>query len=507
MRLTIAECFAVRARSQPGQVAIEIVDDGSSYTYDDCWRRTLTLSAAIAGCEAGPHGAMAALMLSNGVDAVLAYLACQLAGVTAVPVNARLAVPEVEYVVEDSGARLILYNDAMADTAIAVSAATGAKLVNADDIATAVSALQPALGEAGRGEAASVVGYTSGTTGFPKGALWNNDHFLTAIMRWGWEFGITSDQVMLVPGPLFHLSYAGLSLAALAIGARIRIQEDFTAEAALDELCRHATFAFLVPSMTTMILEEWRARGEPEVTAFRRMISSGAPGPLSLTQEAMKMFKNAAVTEAYGWTEGGWVTFEVKHPETLLAHSVGWPTVGNEVQVFDEAGEPCGVGQAGEVGVRSLTHFSGYLGKPEESAAIWHRGYVMSGDVGIWQEDGRLCIVDRKKDMIITGGENVYTAEVERILHEHEDILEATVVGLPDPRWGEQVTAMVVARDPDLGEDAVIDFCRERLAAYKAPKRVAIVSELPRNAMGKVQKFRVVEELGGGIAETGEDLG
>ena len=296
---------------------------------------------------------------------------------------------------------------------------------------------------------------------------------------------------------------ADKTLAALCIGARVRIMPEFRAELALAELAAHCTFAFLVPSMTAMLEEEWRRLDKPPVDALRLMLSSGAPGPLSLTRTAMAMFHRARVTEAYGWTEGGWVTFEVKDPDTLLAHSVGWPTFGNEVAVFNEAGEPCGVGEAGEVAVKSLTHFDGYLGRPEATEAVRHRGYVMSGDIGIWQADGRLCIVDRKKDMIISGGENIYTAEVERIVHEHPDILEAAVVGLPDQRWGEMVTAMVVPRAGARIDGADLEaFCRERLAGFKVPRRIEVVGELPRNPMGKVQKFRIIEQLGGAKTQT-----
>jgi acyl-CoA synthetase (AMP-forming)/AMP-acid ligase II len=154
------------------------------------------------------------------------------------------------------------------------------------------------------------------------------------------------------------------------------------------------------------------------------------------------------------------------------------------------------VGKAGEVGVKSVTHFDGYLGREEATAATWHRGYVMSGDIGIWQPDGRLCIVDRKKDIIISGGENIYTAEVERIVLEHVAVLEAAVVGLPDDRWGERVTALVVLREGMTIEAADLEsFCRERLAGFKVPRRVEVVTELPRNPMGKVQKFKIIEDL------------
>jgi acyl-CoA synthetase (AMP-forming)/AMP-acid ligase II len=468
-------------------------------TYGALWRRVAGLADVVGTAATGPHGRTVAVLMTNSADALLAYLACQWAGVTAVPVNNRLAAPEVAFITADSGARLILADRAHAETAARVASDHGARVVLAEDVATPPAVARPVLGESGRGAVPCVVGYTSGTTGFPKGALYSNDHYLTALMRWGWEYGLTGEHVMLVPGPLFHLSYAGLSMAALCIGARVRIMPAFDAARALDELSDRCSFAFLVPSMTTMIAEEWQNRGEPAVDAMRFMISSGAPGPLSLTQTAMRMFGRARVAEAYGWTEGGWVTFEVKRPDTLLAHSVGWPTFGNEVGVFAEDGRPCAVGEAGEVGVRSLTSFDGYLGRPDATQAAWRNGYVMSGDVGIWQADGRLCIVDRKKDMIITGGENVYTAEVERVLHEHEGVLEAAVVGLPDGRWGEQVTALVVARGAAVLEPAGLQaFCRARLAGYKVPRRIELVRELPRNPMGKVQKFRIVESLKAG---------
>jgi acyl-CoA synthetase (AMP-forming)/AMP-acid ligase II len=492
MHLTIAENIAVRALAHPDRIAIEVLDGGATLTYGQAWRRITALAEALAVAKAGRHGVMVALLLPNEADATLAYLACQMAGVAAVPISTRLAEPEIRFVVEDADAKLILTGGPFAEIADKLDIT----VVRVEDIETPSSVPRPLLGKSRCGEAVCVVGYTSGTTGFPKGAIYSNDHYLAALMRWGWEFGLTADHVMLVPGPLFHLSYAGLSMAALAIGARIRIMPEFRADLALSELSHHCSFAFLVPSMTTMVEEEWRRQGEPLVEAFRFMISSGAPGPLSMTRTAMKMFPNAKITEAYGWTEGGWVTFEVKAADTLLAHSVGWPTFGNEVAVFDEAGEPCAVGKAGEVGVKSVTHFDGYLGREEATAATWHRGYVMSGDIGIWQPDGRLCIVDRKKDIIISGGENIYTAEVERIVLEHVAVLEAAVVGLPDDRWGERVTALVVLREGMTIEAADLEsFCRERLAGFKVPRRVEVVTELPRNPMGKVQKFKIIEDL------------
>jgi len=268
MRLSIAENVAARALAHPDRMAIEVLGGGATFTYGQAWRRVTALAEALCATATGRHGRMAALLLPNEADAVLAYLACQMAGVAAVPISTRLAEPEIRFVVEDADAKLILAGGEFADVATEIASGLGIQAVRVEDIETPNSVDRPILGEGGRGAEPCVVGYTSGTTGFPKGALYSNDHYLTALMRWGWEFGLTADQVMLVPGPLFHLSYAGLSMAALCIGARVRIMPEFRAELALSELRDHCSFAFLVPSMTTMIEEEWRRQDRPAIDAF-----------------------------------------------------------------------------------------------------------------------------------------------------------------------------------------------------------------------------------------------
>ena len=289
---------------------------------------------------------------------------------------------------------------------------------------------------------------------------------------------------------------------SLAIGAKARIFVAFDPDAALEEYDRHSTFVFLVPSMLALVAEARRAaapRYDGGLAALRMMLSSGAPGPMSLLEEAFDIFPNATIAEAYGWTEGGWVTFEAKQRGALEPHSVGWPMIGSDIAVVDpdDPDRRVAVGEAGEVVARSVVPFLGYLGRPEATAAaLTSDGFVRSGDVGIQLPDGRLTIVDRVKDMIISGGENVYCAEVERILLEHPAVLEAAVVGLADPTWGERVVGAVVARGSlEVDADQMIAFCRERLAHYKCPKQIVVVTELPRNPMGKVQKFRLIEAL------------
>jgi acyl-CoA synthetase (AMP-forming)/AMP-acid ligase II len=280
-----------------------------------------------------------------------------------------------------------------------------------------------------------IIGYTSGTTGFPKGAVYDGEGMYVQYLRWAVHFGLDADSTLLTAGPMFHNSYGGLSLLALALalGATNRILAGFDVGLARDELGARATFAFLVPAQLA---------------------------------EAFEAFPNATVTEAYGWSEGGWVTHEAK--------------------------------QRGAIGVRNVTPFLGYVNPASPLDTSADGRYLLSGDVGRFAPDGRLLLVDRKKDIIVTGGENVASGEVERVLAAYPQVLDVAVVGRADERWGEAVTAVVVF-EPDgtaADADALRAYCRERLAPYKVPKRIEFTAALPRNSMGKVQKFLLRSSAG-----------
>ena len=496
MRFSIADSIATRCFAHPERVAVEAVGGAERMTYGDVWRRIAALAEAASRCAPGRHGRLAGLLLPNGADAALAIAACQQAGVVAVPVNGRLTRPEAQYVLSHADCGLLITGGRYADVAAAAAEPLGVAVVLVDGIETPPEAARPVLGEREIGGEPCVVGYTSGTTGFPKGAIYSHDYYSMNNYRWGWQFGLTPDQVVLITGPMFHLSYAGFALAALTIGARIRIMEDFSAAVALEELRHRSTFAFLVPSMLDMVAEEWETLGRPPVDRARHIITAGAPARLPLLRTAMEMFPNARIAEMYGWTEGAFVTYEVKDAGTLVETCVGWPALGADVAVFDEDGGTCPAGEAGEIGVRSAVPFAGYLGDEAATRAAHHQDYLLSGDIGRWLPDGRLCVVDRKKDVIITGGENVYGAEVERILLRHEAVAEAAVVGVADERWGQRVAAALVVKEgAEADAEGVTAFCREHLAGYKVPRVVRFVGELPRNSMGKILKFQVAELL------------
>jgi acyl-CoA synthetase (AMP-forming)/AMP-acid ligase II len=496
MQFTIAEQLEVVAGAFPDRVAVEIVG-GRSYTYRELVGRMHALAAALGEVLPGRNGRMVAVLLSNGVDSLLSYLACQLCGVGTVPINTRLAPAEMGYILKDADATVLMSGGDQTERARTIAADHGRRYVDCDAVCDGVS---PDLRRTAlKGADISVVFYTSGTTGFPKGAAITMDCWAERLMWWGWEFDIAAHDVMLVPGPTFHMSFCSLSLCALYRGARLRIVERFDVAASYEELRETCSWSFLVPTMSSMMLELWRERGREPLLGPRCILSSGAALSPSTLEDMMAMFPNARIFEAYGWTEGGWVTSEVKRRGAIVPHSVGWPACGCEVVVLDENGQPCKTGTVGEVAARTPIPFSHYLNNPEATRKAWAGHYQKSGDVGVFLDDGRLKLLDRRNDMIVTGGENVYSSEVERVLHDHPSVLECVVVGQPDPRWGNAVVAVVVPRPgKSIDADELRAHCRNELAGYKCPKSFIGIDALPRNSMGKVEKFRVRER----VAET-----
>jgi acyl-CoA synthetase (AMP-forming)/AMP-acid ligase II len=306
---------------------------------------------------------------------------------------------------------------------------------------------------------------------------------------------------MLVPGPLFHMSYCSFAFGTLMIGGHVRVMPAFDAGQACDEFGGTCTTAFLVPSMTAMMIEEWERRGRPPLSSMRAMMTAAASVTPEALGAAFEMFPNARITETYGWTEGGFATDELKRPDTVADGTVGYSTLGCEIVILDPDGNPCPPGHQGEVAVKTVAHFSGYLNRPDATAAAWTGDFLRSDDIGMLEKDGRLRIIDRKNGLIISGGENVYAAEVERVVISHPQVRDVTVVGKPDARWGEVVVAVVVP-EPGAGLDPaeVTAYCRARLAGYKCPREVQVWDDLPRNSMGKIQRFVIKDQVTAGGA-------
>jgi acyl-CoA synthetase (AMP-forming)/AMP-acid ligase II len=486
---TLVEQLRFNAASFPERPALEVVG-GPGLTYAEALDRTLVLATAI---REHTDGSPVAILHRNGPDAALSFLACQLAGVPAVPVNNVLTPSEMDYLLDDSSVGVLLHGPEFTDLIPALSPARKPAAVCS---AQAGTRAQPWESFTGSDPAAPfIIGYTSGTTGFPKGAVYDGEGMYVQYLRWAVHFGLDADSTLLTAGPMFHNSYGGLSLLALALGATNRILAGFDAGLARDELGTRCTFAFLVPAMLAQVLRSWRDAGRPPLGSLRRLLSSGSAVDPAQLAEAFEAFPDALVTEAYGWSEGGWVTYEAKQRDAIVPQSVGHPMVGADVALFDLDGACCGPGETGEIGVRNVTPFRGYVNPASPLDTSADGRYLLSGDIGRFAPDGRLLLVDRKKDIIVTGGENVASGEVERVLAAHPRVLDVAVVGRADERWGEAVTAIVVLEPggaaPDA--DALRAHCRERLAPYKVPKRIEFAAALPRNSMGKVQKFLLRE--------------
>jgi acyl-CoA synthetase (AMP-forming)/AMP-acid ligase II len=319
---------------------------------------------------------------------------------------------------------------------------------------------------------------------------------LSRLVSWGWEFGLNASDVVLVPGPVFHMSFSSIALITLAAGGRVVLMRDFEAHAALELMARFgATWSFLVPKMISMLMEALAESGNREAgRSLRGLLSSGSPLPQPLLDAVVGAFPAARIADAYGWTETGWVS--LCHHEDLMngKRSVGRAAFGCELAMLDREGRELPAGEVGEIYAANPVTFLGYYGNPAASAAIRRGKWETGGDMGYLDEAGCLHLVDRKNDMIISGDENIYPAEIERVLVQHPKIFEVTVVGVPDEKWGESPRACVVLHP---GESApaeeIIGFCDGRLARYKRPRSVEFLEALPRNAMGKVLRRELRE--------------
>jgi long-chain acyl-CoA synthetase len=334
---------------------------------------------------------------------------------------------------------------------------------------------------------------TSGTTGLPKGVELTNDNFMATMRtgRIGWQFDATA--INLVAMPLFHIAGSGWALAGMANGAHTVMTREVNPVEIIELIPRfRITHALLVPAVLQFILGVPGAE-DGDYTSMRAVVYGASPISEAVLVGSMALF-GCQFMQAYGLTEttGGVVQLDPDDHDpggerAHLLRAAGKPWGDVELRIVDAEGHDLPDGEVGEVWVRSAQVMKGYWKNPEATRASIVDGWFRTGDAG-YLRDGYLYIHDRVKDMIVSGGENIYPAEVENALMQHPAIADVAVIGVPSERWGETVKAMVVRADPDLTEDAIIGFARERLAAYKCPTSIDWVDALPRNPSGKVLK-------------------
>jgi fatty-acyl-CoA synthase len=489
---------------------VGLIDGGESFTYGEMNRRANRLAHALSGLGM-KKGDRIAFMGNNCHQFVEYYFALAKAGFVSVPVNARFSGDEASYIVNHSEAIALIYTEEVETTAAKMrKGIPGVKWAIStgredDAVLSYEKILQEALDEEPRQEVrpddVTMIMYTSGATGLPKGVITTQRNIMANTNTMCLELRIVPEDITVLVMPLYHNGGLWPTMTTVYRGGVNILLPHFDLEAMLKTIEeKKVTFLNLVP---TMLL---RMVSHPNLTDYnleslRLIMYAGAPIPLEQLKRAMRILGPHRFYNSLGSTEasGNLISFPtLEHaldgPKARKLGSVGKDAMGVDIAIVDEQGNELPPGKTGEIIGRGDNITQGYWKMPDETAEVFKNGWLHTGDMGYRDEDGYIFIVDRKKDIIISGGENVASREVEEVLYQHPAVWEATVIGVPDEEWGEAVKAVVVLK-PDttrsVREGDLIEYCKTRLAGYKKPRSIDLVGELPKNAAGKIDKARL----------------
>lgn len=484
----ITNVLTQHATSNPEATAI--VFEGKQWTYSELYNNAKKIAGYLQQ-QGYEKGDIVAQFMLNSDLFMAVYYGVQLAGLTIMPINTKLASPEVEYIFNHSEAKVLIFDEKVEHT-IEKSVHNFKEKLNLAKIRKIFEEDETHYKPVSMKESdTAVVMYTSGTTGKPKGVMLSHQNIFETAEIWSESMKMSSNDRTYICTPLFHCAGSHVfAVPTMYQGGAVIIEEAFSPERTLKNLVdTNATIFFGVPAMYTILLSK------PELKKFNfehlRLFGYGAaPMPFELVKRLKDAFPNVKVQNLYGQTENTPAASSLtdEHALTKIG-SVGKPLARTEIKLVDALGEEVLVGEVGEICVKGPQVMKGYLRNPEETSNSLQNGWLNSGDLGRFDEEGFLYIVDRKKDMIIRGGENIYPIEVEEVLYQIPQVLEAAVVGVPHEVYGEVPKAFVVLKsEQSLTEADVLDFCRTQLAKYKLPLEIEFLDELPRNASGKVLK-------------------
>jgi long-chain acyl-CoA synthetase len=491
-------------------VIYEDQDDVRQYSNMDIAREAAQLAEGLLALGIRP-GDRVIVMMVNCPEVIISYQAIARAGAVIIPVMPLLKGPEVRYIAENSAARAVITSPillpllagALADLPAMrqiICAGQPAPTPTPADPGPAVHTYAAVLarGEAGAAtflqpararapQDSAVILYTSGTTGRPKGVVLTHQNLLAnAISSRGPELDERSGETHLAVLPLAHAFGIVATNVFFLRGLTIIAHPRFDTSAVLSAIERHRIISFAgVPAMFVALLYAPDA-DVYDTSSLQTCVSGSAPLPLAILEGFERKYA-CRILEGYGLSEASAVLSGHSFDLPRKAGSVGQPIAGVEVLVVDEHDRPLPVGEVGEVIARGPNIMRGYYNMPEETREALRNGWLHTGDMGRFDEDGYLYIVERKKDLIIRGGFNIYPRDVEEVLSSHSAVIEAAVVGIPSERLGEEVKAFVVRRSP-VDAETLMAYCREALANYKTPSRIEFIETLPRNAVGKVDK-------------------
>lgn len=502
--MIIGNLLTQNARKFPELLAIEC--EGRGYTYRQFNEEVNRLAHGLLKLGV-KKGEKLSLMMKNTDYFVFTFFAAAKIGVVNVPINFRLQAQEVHYILKQSDAMYVVCDKEF--EALLYRAKEGTEVrsvitIGTPDITEFVSYesvlshnyTEP-LVEVNEQDDLEIL-YTSGTTGRPKGALFNHRQIFNVGISVVINMGIRQHERILHLAPLFHSAQLNLFLiSGVALGATHIIHRDFHPVKTLQAIQEHKiSHLFAVPAMYNFLLQVPNAQ-DYDLSSIRRVGYGAAPMAPELVKKSMQLFKTDQFYNLCGLTEGGPGGI-LLDPEGHKLHlgKGGKPIFLTETRVVNEEGKDVLPGVVGEFIISSPMVMKEYYKKPDETKNTLKDGWLYTGDLATIDEEGYITLVDRKKDMIISGGENVYSVEVESVLYEHPAVLEAAIIGLPDEVWGEAVCAVIVPKEGlSIDEQELKSFCREKLAGYKIPRRIFMEEQLPRNASGKILKYQLRQKM------------
>jgi long-chain acyl-CoA synthetase len=493
----LRELLSKRVHAAPGKTFLFSEGDNRSYTYAE-FERAVTRAALMLAARGIRQGDVVSLLMPNSVEYVIAYFACFTLGALAGPINSLLKPQEIAYITANSEAKALLLNSEF-ETKMAEmrDGSEGLPLIiKFDDERQATSEFKDACVEdlpdpfIGPDDEAIII-YTSGTTGKPKGCLLTHANLIANARQIADWLKFTESDRLLTMMPLFHMNAVSVTtMTPLYAGASTVVSQKFSASRFWQIISEYGVTSFgSVATMLQMLLATY-PEGVPEnlkTSQLRFAMCGSAPVPAEVLKRFEETF-HCLVIEGYGLSESTCRSTFNPPDERRRPGSCGLP-IGNEMRVFDEEEREVADGELGEIVLRGENILKGYFKNEEATTRAFRGGWFHTGDIGYRDADGFFYIVDRKSDMIIRGGENIYPREIDEVLYEHPAVASAAVIGVPDKLYGEEVAAFVVLKDGmEAGEDELLDFCRERLADFKCPKSVRFVKDIPKGPTGKLLK-------------------